>query len=563
MKTEADKSLFKPIVNLKISLEKSLPEIIIKLFTLDSLKSYRLFFYLLLGIISALALIFISIGIPPINALPTDISILLDSGWRIINGQTPHIDYYSPLGMLTGLTVAFGMKVGTPSASAIAYGNVLLLAILTPWAWLIARSRLSACNAFLFSLFISLLLIAPRALGTPIGETTYAMLYNRQAFALLSMLLIEIFILPRDIPTANHKFWSGVSTGILLALLFCCKVNYFAVALICILLHILFFRISLPWLLGLAGGAICLLAGFYFCFKLNFPAYLADISLAAQSQNKIQKLHNIKGAFIDNFFWLYLSFVLIFINPLEPQQSSAKQTVFWWQSKLQAIAVSVVIFGVLICGTNAQTTDIPLFFVAGLILLENLRRDFLDRGYSANSFLGLKHLFTILIVTLFGGTILLQDLGSVAASIASYRKKPALIAQSEQLKSQTLSDLLLMEASADYPPTINDGLNLLSPYVKQDSRVMALDFANPFSLALELPPPVGDALWWHYHHTFDERSFPKAEKVFQQANLIIIPKQSDEGSGATKYLQEIYGGYLDRHFQKQDKSMYWTLWTRQ
>lgn len=212
MKTNINKSLFQPLANFKLTLENSLPEIIIKIFTEDSSRSYRLLFLLLISIIASLAIILISVGIPPITALPTDISILLESGWRIISGQTPHLDYYSPLGSFTSLLIAFGMKITSPSASSIAYGNVLLLVICTPWAWLIARDRLSALNAFLFALFMALLLVAPRPLGSPMSEVSYAMLYNRQAFVFLSMLLIGIFITPRTPKKAqaNSQFLGGV-----------------------------------------------------------------------------------------------------------------------------------------------------------------------------------------------------------------------------------------------------------------------------------------------------------------------------------------------------------------
>jgi hypothetical protein len=169
---------------------------------------------------------------------------------------------------------------------------------------------------------------------------------------------------------------------------------------------------------------------------------------------------------------------------------------------------------------------------------------------------------TIAIVTLFCAVILLQDLGSITSAVLSNKLKLTTLAQSQQLHSKTMSDLLVVENSSDYPLMINDGLDLISPYRSKDSRVLALDFANPFSFALELLPPTGDALWWHYHHTFSQESFPEAEKVFRDVNLVIIPKQSNEGSSASKYMQEIYGDYLHKNFQKQNESKFWTLWTR-
>jgi hypothetical protein len=564
MKTNINKSLFQPLADFKLTLENSLPEIIIKIFTRDSSRSYQLFFLLLIGIVASLSIILINIGIPPINALPTDISILLESGWRIINGQTPHLDYYSPLGIFTSLPIAFGMKISSPSASSIAYGNVLLLVIFTPWAWLIARDRLSALNAFLFALFMALLLVAPRPLGSPMSEVSYAMLYNRQAFVFLSMLFLEIFITPRTPKKAqaNRQFFGGLSSGILFTLIFYCKVNYFAISIFAILLRLILFRFSKAWFFGCLSGVMTVFLGVYILFGLNLFSYITDISFAAKSQDKIQKLHNLKGVLFDNFYWLYLIFMLIVINSLNQNKNTPELSNFWHKTRPQIIATFVALSGILICGTNSQATDIPLFFVAGLILLEQLRREFQLHNYSVNSFSGLKYFLTIAIVTLFCVVILLQDLGSITSAVLSNKLKLTTLAQSQQLHSKTMSDLLVVENSADYPLMINDGLDLISPYKSKDSRVLALDFANPFSFALELPPPTGDALWWHYHHTFSQESFPEAEKVFRDVNLVIIPKQSDEGSSASKYMQEIYGDYLHKNFQKQDNSQFWTLWTK-
>jgi hypothetical protein len=561
MKSNINKSLFQPLANFKLTLENSFLEIVIKIFTEDSSRSYRLLFLLLVAMVASLAMILINLGIPPITALSTDISILLESGWRIINGQTPHLDYYSPLGLFTSLPIAFGMKIASPSASSITYGNVLLLVIFTPWAWLIARDRLSALNAFLFTLFMALLLVAPRALGSPMSEVTYAMLYNRQAFVFLSILFIEIFITPRtpERYPAKSQFIGGLSSGILLALIFYCKVNYLAIAIFAILLHLILFRFSKAWFFGFISGVLTIFIGIYILFGFNLASYFTNISLAANSQDKLQKLHNLKGVIIDNFYWLYLMFTLIVINSLNqnPPQSSN----FWYKTRPQIIATFVALAGILICGTNSQTTDIPLYFVAGLILLEHLRREFKIKHYSANSFSGLKYFLTIAIATLFCATILLQDLGSITSAVLSNKLKLTSSLSSQQLNSQTMSDLLVIEDAADYPVMINDGLRLLRPYVTKDSRILALDFANPFSFALDVPPPTGDALWWHYHHTFNEAFFPEAAKVFRDVNLVIIPKESEEGSSASKYLQKIYGSYLQKNFQEQDNSQFWTLWT--
>ncbi len=565
MKASVTKRLFEPLSNLKIRVENSLPTAIVKLFTTDSDRSYRGYFWLLIGSIAALAIALANVGLPIVNAMPMDIAIVLDSGWRILNGQIPNLDYYSPLGPLTSLLVAFGMKVASPSASSIAYANILLLVTLTPWAWFVARSRLSAVNAFLFALFMGILLITPRPLGELIRNTSYAMIYNRHAFVLLSLLSIELFVSPRVPKRPNFFLLSGLSSGILLALLFFSKINYFAIGVVAILLAIALFRFSKIWLIGLASGLAIVWISMHIFFDFNSFAYLSDISLAASSQNKTQRLHNLKGAAIANFYWLYLIFVLIVINSINQTPKIRKTDVFLKQTKVQISAVFVAVSAILICGSNSQDTDIPLFFISGLILLEYLRREFKLDNNSTNSILGLKYFLSILVVISLCGGILFQDLASVASAVTSNKSKLAAIPESQRLQSKTLSDMLVVGGSTEYPQAgeysqaTNDGMALLRPHLSSDSRVFSLDFANPFSFALELPPPKGDALWWHSNYTFNKQVFLDPERVFADVTLVIIPKTGSEGTSASKAMQEIYGDYLSKHFIKKDESQFWTL----
>src|SRR5260370_42113817 len=48
-------------------------------------------------------------GAVPTRLFGHDIFFLLDNGWRVINGQRPHLDYYSPWGPVTFLVTAAGI----------------------------------------------------------------------------------------------------------------------------------------------------------------------------------------------------------------------------------------------------------------------------------------------------------------------------------------------------------------------------------------------------------------------------------------------------------------------
>src|SRR5580658_6122769 len=165
-------------------------------------------------------------GSGPISG-PWDMAALLDGGWRIVNGQIPHTDFHTPIGPVTYLLVAFGLKVATPSVSAVLYGSLLTLVIVIPCAWYAAFTRLPVAVCAFYVLFLGVLLLAPRPLGYAFRDTTYAMIYNRESYALTSVLLILLFLGPRK-PLDARAGVEGTLAGLLLGLLLYCKVTYFA-----------------------------------------------------------------------------------------------------------------------------------------------------------------------------------------------------------------------------------------------------------------------------------------------------------------------------------------------
>jgi hypothetical protein len=129
---------------------------------------------------ASLVVLMLTVGFPLIRNAPWDIMIQLDGAWRIIHGQKLNVDFAPLIPPLTVLIDSFGMRLTGAKALSILYANIILFIVLTPWAWKIARDRLSAVNAFLFSIFIGSLLIAPRFLASKSPYfTSYAMLYNR------------------------------------------------------------------------------------------------------------------------------------------------------------------------------------------------------------------------------------------------------------------------------------------------------------------------------------------------------------------------------------------------
>ncbi len=340
-------------------LKKPAYEMMVRGFLDESPKGYRRAFVALVGVTGVLALALVHFGAAPIKA-PWDMHVLLDGGWRILNGQIPNVDYYDPIGPVTYALIALGMKLGHPSTSAIAYGNVLFGLGLMPWAWVIARSRLSAVSALIFALFVVTLVTAPRPLGYPMFKTTYAMIYNRQGYALLSMLLLGLFIPVRD-QVRRHYLFAGASSGILLALMLFCKMSFFVMDgsignSFGPLLH------RMKWIIGFGGGLLLSIAAIQVFLGTTLASYLSDINLAAHVQSSSHRVGLLIAGVKNNLVNIYLVFILLLFTAVSDRgtRSGIRETIRIW-----VIISFIVGFGLAVSAGNAAQgggVEDPLFF---------------------------------------------------------------------------------------------------------------------------------------------------------------------------------------------------------
>nr|WP_305907132.1 hypothetical protein [Methylomarinum sp. Ch1-1]MDP4519858.1 hypothetical protein [Methylomarinum sp. Ch1-1] len=98
--------------------------------------SYFLFFLALI-----ISLTFF-VGTVPTHIFGHDIFFLLDNGWRVYNGQSPHVDFTSAWGPVTFLITALGMKISGGSIDAVGYGSALYGLIIGLWSYWLCGNRL-------------------------------------------------------------------------------------------------------------------------------------------------------------------------------------------------------------------------------------------------------------------------------------------------------------------------------------------------------------------------------------------------------------------------------------
>jgi len=520
-----------------------------------------------------LGLILIAIGAAPITGT-WGVAALLDGGWRILNGQIPHTDFHNPIGPLTYLLVAFGMRVAAPSTSALAYGGVLLLALLAPLAWYIGYKRLPSAAAFIFALFMSVILVTPRPLGYQIRETTYAVNYNRQGYVLLSLLLLLVFLKPRD--STNHSpALNGLLTGALLGLLFYCKVTYFLVAVVLTLAAAILALQPWRWFLACALAFVAVCGVFFSEFHINIFAYLSDIGVAGQLQSFAMRSQLLREAFRNNATWIYLLiFCLCLCTWAEAQSAKPKLSLFAWLA-----AGSILASSALISSGNASQgggVDDPLYFVAAIVFLEFFRRRIGNKATLRGNPLQLAYTTSIvLLLPIFCGTILVRDLASSAYAVVWSIRDSSGLEASQRLNSVRLTDFLVPPSTdhvtaywlaRDYPRNINDGIGLLRKHMLKGDSVTTIAFTNPFSFPLNLTPARDYFLWWDLGFSFDERHFPAAKEFLGDASLVMVPRLADRTQGCcfetVDLLLKLYGAYLSANFHEQASSDNWTLLRR-
>ncbi len=537
--------------------------------------SERAAFAVLVAGMVVLGLVGVWVGCPPLRAMPWDVTIQLDGGWRILRGQVPHRDFYNPIGPLYILLVALGMRVGSPSASSIAYGNVLLMVLVVPWAWRIARRRLSVVLAVLFGLFMAVLLVAPRPLGGEYRNTGYAMIYNRQAFVLLSMLLLEWYIEPQE--GRGRRRLEGLSWGILFGLLLYAKISYFGMAALLLAAGVVLVRRPVRWYAAGALGVALVVVGMWVLFGINVLYVIRDAGLAAHPKLFSARLTMLGRVSSANLADVYLVFVPLIVPWLARPRVDWRERINAGLLRAWLTTTLIVIAGLVICATNTQLTEIPVLFVAGLVALEYLRRERECVEEAARPALSLGYRFGLLmIVPLCCGATLVRDLGSLAYAAAWNGLARPGFNRAGQIEAVGFCDFIVPPwttsgvlnegiSAAEYPAKINDGLRLLRRHANESSHVMAMDFSNPFTYALGLTPPKGDALFWAIGYSFNPKWFPEAERTFRDVTIVMVPRvPSTVGEAPTsQFMMAIYGDYLKAHFEKAEETQYWAIWLRQ
>ena len=246
------------------------------------------------------------IGAVPTRVFGHDIFFLLENGWRVVNGQRPHIDYASPWGPVTFLIAGLGLTLSGFTVDGIGYGNAIFGLLIGLWSYRLVRDRLEPIPRILISLYLVGLVVAPYPLGWGVFHTSYAMVYNRYGYALLGLIMLESFETVGGQRREKEEWIGGFSSGVAAGLALFLKITYFFVAALLIGGSVFLRGLSRRRLLGMIAGfplvAIVMLA--YLGFDIQ--SVLGDWKMAAGARAGSVSFLELKWKFIVNTPYLVL-----------------------------------------------------------------------------------------------------------------------------------------------------------------------------------------------------------------------------------------------------------------
>ncbi|MCA8868837.1 MAG: hypothetical protein KDA67_09325 [Rhodobacteraceae bacterium] len=233
------------------------------------------FLVLVLGIQAALLL---GKGVLLIDQHQGDVLHVLEIVMRMQQGQWPHLDFSTPLGVLSFAPVAGLLAAGFGAGTAIMGSFVLFALILLPAVWWAGYSRLGGFVAYLFGA-ACLVMVTALVYGGSDQVVSISMYYNRWAWA-VGFVLVVLAVLPAQ---RSSEPVDGLVFGFGLAFLALAKMTFFVAFLPGILVAILVRRKFRALLFGMGAGLLVvvvmtLLGGVGF-----WLAYINDLKFVSTS----------------------------------------------------------------------------------------------------------------------------------------------------------------------------------------------------------------------------------------------------------------------------------------
>lgn len=471
-----------------------------------------------------------------------DLLIFLDGGYRVVQGQVPNRDFHTALGPLTFYLPGFGYWLTGRLGMAMPVGMAALILLVTPVMIHVLRSRLRPLLAVPFGIFVVLLLATPMNTGEIVTKISFAMFYNRIGWAVLALLLV--MHLRPERPVRWQGTLDAFAAAVLTLILLYTKMTYGVVA-VGFLLLVLLQRGQRRWAAG--AIAICALAALLVeAFWGGTRAHIGDLVAATNVSGVIEWQIYVRSFLrTSGEYAMFLLFVALSL---------------WHRFRI----TDVLFYGFCACAgfallnQNFQIIGIVTLIAAVVVAAEILARQ-VDPEKSAGLARGAS-LGALLLMLPIG----LSSAAAVGVHAAMAMAKPGVSLGTPNGEGVRIVNILNHNQFAfyrDYGKTLETGTALLASLDVAPSRVLTMDFVSPFTSLAGLRPPEGGSAWMHDNRNFNTDHYLPAEEMLGGVDVVMIPKKP-VAETTTQKMKEIYGPYLDQHFQLIRITDHWHLHQR-
>ncbi len=526
------------------------------------------------SVTTLLIAVLVSALIPLIMALAPDVAINythhdmfipMDAAWRTLQGQWPHTDFYTPLGLVYFWLHGAAAWLWGMDGRVIIRANLLALPFVLLPALILAWRRLDALLTILLALILTMLVTAPTFLDGPLRIIAELADYNRIGAAICAVVCIWA-LCPRRSAARWAVFVEPAMLGMLMLILLYLKVTFFALAVVIVAVGCLvdgrFWREA-------AGAAAVAIAGVV-VLEIIHPglmlSYLADIRRAGAANTQLMRPYYTLEAIVVNLEFcaiIGLLAAILFVVDRRQRRAVAGFLVV----TASCVAVATQNFGAL---------SVPLIVLV-MLLAQRLAACF----DAASMIRPLVQAVCLTLVVMATAPFLLTQ---AEGTIYQARMAPWKGVVLSQDAASPLHDVVwfpnimekefipptytMQEASTWDNPTLpaltvaailTDGIGLLQQDGLTHRRIADLSFSNPFPVALKAPSPRGVALWWDKDRTFALGKLT-ADMVLGDADVVMVPKLWWYHYITTD-LYDVASDKLQADFVPHE-SRYWTAWVK-
>lgn len=514
-----------------------------------------------------------------------DVFIPLDGALRSLNGQWPHLDFYTPIGDLYYVLLGLSARIFGFTPKIVLWQQILVLPFALFAITFATRNRLPSSLRVFLILMIGLLCISPGDLDRA-ENLSFLASYNRTGWVFMTPLLAAALLEPLP---GRRQGWIGDSVfmSLLVILLFFMKMTFALVAIITLVIA----AIWAPKNRRSCIGAVLLTAAVIAVIALSGPliaAYLSDLhrtSLASPITGQHDdpfRLFKLKAELSADWFELIapLSFALWLSRSacsaderdngnrilLLCTIATAGNVALSWQDHENAMPSQIIAMAIAFAGIWIRQANRELSLPVDTPLRQAGWPPVILAGFVFSFIASVSILDTARSVILHVSKTTLH-LTQPVATLSPYLQGLTVPPDSE---SGVISDILAgkMDATVyssksehrwpnDLAPIMDDGWRLFQANKPQNPRIATIYMCPVMTVLTRTTPPLHMAAWMDIDRTVGALSPMVPERDFSDVNVVMIFKLYDHDT-----LYNMVRDYVTRNFHVVGETPIWQMWVR-